>query len=232
MKKCFMITAVLMLLCTATQAQELKYGIHVGTNTAKFHSGKSYIVYDSKSKSGFQIGGDLSYTLKNNVTLSSGLDALTLGGRFSTMSNYIGTGGTGMTEHPEINTKEMAFEIPLTIGYKFNLGSKSYIIPSIGIYGRYSFASFKENVVTMTDYEKNTTITEKWNCFENYSNSKYPNMNIQALKRFDLGINIGVKAVVTEHYSISVCYSNGFLKRSDTYDIKNQDLRISLGYEF
>lgn len=231
MKHFLLAVAIVILSGVSCYAQKFSYGLHAGVNVANFKAKDLYRVYDSKSKVGYQIGGDVNYTLNNGISFVSGLDAMVYGGKFSTQSQYA-SGGQNVTEFPEVNTKEVALEIPLKVGYKFSLSEKSYLMPTIGVYGRYSIASIKDDVVSLVDYTTNTTTKEKWNCFKDYSNPKSPNATMPAFNRFDFGFNVGVLAVVASHYSISASYSHGLINHSKKYELKNRNINISLGYLF
>lgn len=231
MKKIIIVLTAFMLLSLSSYAQKITYGLHAGANVSNFHPKDKFRVYDSENKVGIQVGGDLYCSIKNGITLSSGLDAIFLGGKFSTMSQYV-NGGHNSTEFPEVNTKEIALEVPLKFGYKFALNDKLYIMPSVGVYCRYSILSIKDNVVSMANDETNTTVTEKWNCFKDYVNPKNQSMVIPAFNRWDFGLNAGVQAVAANHYSISASYSRGLKNHSEKYELKNEDFRFSLGYIF
>lgn len=230
MKK-LLYVSLLILTSLSLHAQQLTYGVHAGVNMSTLHSGNSYRVYDSKYKLGYQIGGDVMYTFKNRIVLSSGLDAIIIGGKFSTLSPYYHEGSVA-TEFPEVNSRELSFEIPLKIGYKFRLGEVSSITPSVGAYCRYSMVSLKDNVTLLTNLNTKETVTEKWNCFKTYTNPNNPNISIPSFNRFDFGLNVGVQAIIAKHYSISASYSQGLKKHSDKYELKNKDFRFSVGYIF
>lgn len=210
-----------------SNAQDLKYGVHAGVNLSGYCSGDKFKVYDSKFRTGCQVGGDLIYTFNNKITLSSGADIMLSGGKFSTFSSYISSNGVN-TEFPEIKAKEISVEIPIKIGYDFKLSDKSDFIPSVGIYGRYGFESIKDNVTTSLDNGKSQDV-KKWNCYEDFSDKGH---RIDAFKRFDFGVNAEARFVFSNHYFVALGYSYGLTKKTEQYGIKPNYVKLSLGYIF
>lgn len=207
-------------------AQSFDVDVHAGANLSGFASGKEFTAQDKKMKGGASLGVGLSYETKGKVVLASGLDVLMTGGKFTGVSNYYSVGDKGPTiDFPAVNSREIALQIPLKIGYDFTLGKKWNFIPSVGVYGRYSIASLKQNVTARTG--ENTTATFKWNCFDNYSNSV---VRLDAYKRWDVGAMVEAKFLYDKHYSFTLGYSRGFVDKSLQYGFKNHNFFLTLGY--
>lgn len=220
MKKLFLIVFLFSTLqCQFGFSQNLQYGVHVGGNISRFHSGNVFRVYDNKWKVGYEIGGDVKCQVTNHICLLSGLTLVQAGGKFSAMINYY---QGALTEFPEINAKIVSLEVPLKIGYSFALSENVAIVPNIGIYGRYALASIKDNVITVGDDS-----AEKWDAFKDYNKGEH---QIDAMKRWDFGVAAGLEVQLLKHYSVSLRYNYGLRKQSQQYDIKNQGISLSIGY--
>lgn len=205
----------------ASNAQDLKIGVHAGANMSNLSGGNTSRIYDNKYKVGAEIGADIVYTTKNKFTVASGIGLLTGGGKFSVLSDYYSDEGQS-TEFKEVNTRPLYIQVPITIGYNIALGKSITLNPNIGLYGRYAFASFKENVALA--YSKGK---EKWNCFDNYDNG---NHHIDAFKRFDYGLAANINVVLDKHYSLSFGYKYGLAKLSPQYGMKEKSISLNIGY--
>ena len=221
MKRQFLALALAICSICASNAQKIKIGVHAGTNVSNLSGGDTYRIYGSKYKVGAEIGADIVYTTKNKFTVTSGIGLLTGGGKFSVLSDYYSDEGQS-TEFKEVNARPLYIQVPITMGYNISLGKSITLNPNIGLYGRYAFASFKENVTLA--YSKRE---EKWNCFDNYDNG---NHHIDAFKRFDYGIAANINVVLDKHYSLSFGYKYGLAKLSQQYGMKERSLSINIGY--
>ena len=206
-----------------TQAQTWNYGIHVGINSSGYTGGKAYTIYGKSNRVGYEVGGDIRYTLHGGLLFASGLSILQTGGQFAVMSDYAGATGHGETAFPEVNTKLLSLEIPLKIGYDFRLGHKVVLSPHIGAYARYALASIKDNV------QANNGSVEKWNCFKNYVNGV---RRLEAMRRFDAGLTAEVELRLFHHYLLTAGYQRGFVEQSAQYGLKNQIFTVALGVLF
>lgn len=83
-----------------------------------------------------------------------------------------------MVKYKSVDVKTLAFEIPLTVGYSFDLGSGCALQPYAGVYARYGVASFKGDVInrvavaTETETAKYEDITGEWKPYEGYAYAK------------------------------------------------------------
>lgn len=204
-------------------AQKLTYGAHVGVNFSGYQGGDGYHLYDEKVRTGYEIGGNIGYKLGYNFILLTGLNFSQSGGRFSTMSPYISETGSQTTEFKEVNTKVLSFEIPLKIGYEFNIGHNFSIIPNAGMFARYAIASIKSNVITADDR------TQKWKCTDDFNDESH---HIDAFKKFDYGFVGGVDMIFSGHYSLSADYKHGLKKIQPQFGMKSWSANISVGYRF
>lgn len=207
-------------------AQEVKVDAHAGANLSGFVSGKEHVVQDKKNTVGSNVGVGVSYELKNHLALSTGLDFLMTTGKYSVMSDYL-TDGKLAYVYPQVKSKEVAVQIPVKIGYDFSLGKKCSLIPSVGAYARYSIASIKQDITENFVGDKPDTF--KWDCFEQHTNG---NNQLDAYKRWDVGMLAEVKFLYDKHYALALGYSRGFLNKSSQFNVKNQSFTFTLGYAF
>lgn len=207
-----------------TKGQGVEYGVHVGVNSSKYVDGDASIFIDNSSKTGYELGFDVKYTFKRNVVLSSGLNLVQVGGKFAGLGDFYDFSNSGQVcNFPEINTKIMALELPIKVGYKFNIGRSFAITPNVGVYARYGIASIKDDIRT-----KDNTNNEKWNCFKDYQKS----YTLEAFKRFDAGVTADVTFSILKHYNVGVSYKRGFVSQQSEYTPKNQSLSVLIGYTF
>lgn len=223
MKKTIFAAALFTLCCLHTQAQTWNYGLHAGINSSGYTGGKAYTIYGKSNCIGYEVGGDIRYTLRSGLLFASGLSILQIGGQFAVMSDYAGATGHGETAFPEVNTKLLSLEMPLKVGYDFKLGSKVVLSPHIGIYARYALASIKDDVRT------NDGSVEKWSCLKDYSKGY---RHIEAMKRCDAGLTAEVELRLFHHYLLTAGYRRGFVKQSAQYGLKRQMFSVALGYLF
>ena len=141
MKKTIIAAALFTACCLHAQAQTWSYGLHAGINSSGYTGGKAYTIYGNSDRIGYEVGGDIRYTLHGGLLFAH-----------------------GETAFPEVNTRLLSAEIPLKVGWDFRLGRNVFLSPHIGAYARYALLSIKDNVRTANEEQ-----TEKWNCLKNYN---------------------------------------------------------------
>ena len=144
MKKTIIAATLFTACCLHAQAQTWSYGLHAGINSSGYTGGKAYTIYGNSDRIGYEVGGDIRYTLHGGLLFASGLSILQTGGQFAVMSDYVGATGHGETAFPEVNTRLLSAEIPLKAGWDFRLGRNVVLSPHIGAYARYALASIKD----------------------------------------------------------------------------------------
>lgn len=209
-------------LCQSIYAQDLKMGLHVGGNLSGYTGGKQYIIYDKSNKVGYEIGADIQYFLKNKISIASGISLLQTGGKFSVMSSYTSSIGHGETEFPAVNTKALSLEIPLKFGYDISLCNGFALTPNVGVYGRYGVSSIKDKVKIIGD-----KTNYKWDSYKDFNKDMH---HIDAFKKFEYGVLIGISTKISNHYVISLNYKRGLNTLSSQYDLKKSDLSCTIGY--
>lgn len=199
-------------------AQEWSFGAHAGVDVSNFVGGNGFKVYDEASKVGYEVGGDARYVLKNGVNFSAGLSLVQTGGKFSAFNNSHKPGLA------PINVRMLSLELPVKVGCDFKVARGFSVIPFVGAYGRYALASLKDNVTIAPLGE-----TYKWNCYEDFKRYYY---QIDAFRRFEIGVTAGVDLQVCKHYNVSFCYKRGLTELSRQYGFKSQTFSFSIGYRW
>lgn len=227
MNKDLIMIIISVLFSLQSKAQNLSYGVHAGVDVHSYNSVDQVRVYDQKTNLGFVAGSDLKYTLHNNIIFASGFDITLNAGEFSAFNDYYREQNGVDTEFPQIKTKELSVEVPIAIGYNLRLSDKFLFIPSIGIYSRYAFASIKDKVITNVGDGK--TVSDEWKCLDGYVFGIH---RIEGFKHFDTGFKIKAELIFASHYSLSATYQKGFIEQNKQFGIKDQNMRICLGYYF
>lgn len=226
MKQRAFVLLSLFALGTKLFAQEMSYGVHAGFNLSKV-TGNEYQVYDEKYRVGWQIGGDVKYTTKNNVQIGSGVEMKISKGQFAVMSNYASVSGQPMTLFPVVRTTNISVGIPVSVGYKIDFTDFLSLIPCIGVYAGYGIASLNDDVQTQDGEGHN--IQEQWKCYDGYGNDS---RHIDAFNRFSFAPRIGVDVLFSKRYMLSIAFQKDVTKLSRQYGCKRQSLNLSIGYNF
>ena len=209
--------------CLNANAQNIKFGIHAGIVTSGLIGGDKYQIYDRENKLGFEVGGDVKYNIYHGINLTSGINIFQYGGKFSVMSPYVNNMGQSVTDFPEVNTNVISFEVPLKFGIDLKFSNALVLTPNIGTYFRYAISSVQDDVIS------NGNTSEKWNCLKDYNNGAY---HLDALKRFDIGLQLGVDATLSNHYVIGFNYKHAMSESSKQFGLKSHSFGMTFGYCF
>ena len=221
MKRLFLVIAIALYACMAN-AQEVRFGIEADLDITKLHGSKSSI-NNSKSTLGFGIGGVVRLKMNNNIVLSSGANIGVKNGKFSVLSKYYNNETQALGwEFPEVRYQVVSLEIPLKIGYEFNIKNSLTLTPMVGIYWEHALKSLKKDVTIGESGYK-----QQWDCMKDLD---YNNYHLDALKRDGLGIAIGVDTRIKSHYTIGLGYKFDLTKKSSQFGLKDSGLQLRLGY--
>lgn len=134
-----LITIFLVFVHCFGNAQKLNYGLEAGV----VYNHLSVNQYNSSDRFGFKAGGLIDLKLKNNLSFESGLLFIRKGG--TTYGNSLLN-----TDINKIKFSSMNYlQIPLMIGYVFNLTHKFSIKPELGVY--YAVGLSGDSYITGTD---------------------------------------------------------------------------------
>ncbi|MCS2655324.1 porin family protein [Bacteroides fragilis] len=138
-----------------------------------------------------------------------------------------------------ISFKMNYLELPLKLGYKFQLGDKLDLIPSIGIYGSYGFNAGNCSLDVYHSYENyGAYVPAQWKPFDGYykvddaSSSSVSVIPLKELSHWDFGGVVGLKAVISNHFTASFNYSHSIRVIQRQMDLRNSNFQLSVGYLF
>lgn len=221
--------SLLFLLCTfciSLFAQRVDYSIFTGVNNTRIN-GDEYKVYDEKSRLGFQIGGNVTYTTMKYFLFGSGLELKLSKGQFAVMSDYVSMTGQPSTLFPKVGAGDISINIPLYVGYKINLFDGLALIPNLGINMGLGIASVKDEVET---YDANCSfVVDKWKCYDGYTKES---RHIDAFNRFSFAPRLGMDVVISNHYTLGFTYQRDVTKVAEQFGCKKQSLNFKIGYLF
>ncbi len=195
-------------------SQERSFGVRAGLNVASMTSKEDGASYSMDSRATFHAGFAYEQPLLRALPLYLET-GLYLSGRGSTIKE----------EGDKWKYNMLYLQVPVSIGWRFNLGSVS-LQPAVGAYyglgihgkmkytgaegGSFKIDVFKDDEVRGVDVS-------------------------QRFKRSDVGLRFGVGAAISKHYYVGAGYDLGLLniyKDSDEAKVKNRSFFISLGYNF
>lgn len=194
-------------------AQSWNFGVEAGyvNNTLAVSE------YHSKARSGFKFGIDAGYQLSNKICFDSALAYIRKGAT---------TSGNQMlgSEIYSIKFSEMDYlQIPLMIGYNFDLGHNFSIKPSVG--GYYAIGVGGDSFVDGVD-PFNQLYTKRVSTFSGNDGTPYRPCN-----RNDGGLafalNIGYR-----NFSVKAEYDLGLATTSYYGNGKQRTISVSLAYRF
>lgn len=220
MKKLFVcLAAMLYVGCASAQ---VKIGIEAGANLSRM-VGSSSLPSEKEAKTGFQIGMTADYEFGAHWMLMSGISFIQRHGELQLGENYPSTSSQyeGYMRFPKVQTRINYLQIPLKLGYNFQIGQKLQLIPSIGLYAAYGFGA-GDCDLTIKD-----TGTTQWKPLDGKDKE-----GLNAFRHWDLGTTAGVKMILNQHYVVSLDYSLGLKKILADYGLRNSTYQISVGYRF
>lgn len=116
--------AVILVIPFGIKAQTWNFGVEAGY----VNSDLSVSENSAKSRNGFKFGANAEFTLRNNLSLESGVSFIRKGATV-TGDNMMNTAVSS------IKFAEMDYlQIPVMAGYRFNVGNGFYLKPELGTY--------------------------------------------------------------------------------------------------
>lgn len=215
---------------------QIKVGIDAGMNLTHFKSSSDHYAQKKGGMgAGFQIGGTVDYEFKRHWMLMSGASFM------QTQSNMELTYSM-LPYFPDAKIKLNHIVIPLKVGYNIRINKKFSLIPSVGLYGSYNFSAGKcaLDINSPSDGKENIKHV-KWNPMEGYSytipvaGAETPRdyeVRLDALRHWTYGAIGGLKAVISDHYTISFQYYEAIKKVQGQCGIRDYGYQLSVGYIF
>lgn len=116
--------AAIIIIPFGIKAQTWNFGIEAGYVNSDLSVSES----SAKSRNGFKFGANAEFTLRNNLSLESGVSFIRKGATV-TGDNMMNTAVSS------IKLAEMDYlQIPVMAGYRFNVGNGFYLKPELGAY--------------------------------------------------------------------------------------------------
>lgn len=214
MKKIILV-AVFALLGTGAFAQ-VSFNAKAGLNLSKWMGSDAG---DAKIKAGFKVGVGMEYQFNDLISLQPSLMLATKGWQHKESYSVLGVSG-----NVKASVNQAYLELPIMVGFRFNIGGNTNIVLSAGPYlgvgiGGKSKIKLSGDItwadlgLTQDDATANT--------FGEDSN----------LKRFDAGLGVGA---AVEFGSMSVGFDTefGLVNLSENAKMKNMSVGIGVGYRF
>lgn len=235
MKKLIVALVALGVLATPAMSQ-VKFGVEAGMNASQVISGE--YAEGNGRVAGFQIGGTVDYQFSEHWVLMSGLSFIQKGGELN-QNLFVGAGNgsyllLGAPNYDRISLKMNYLELPVKIGFNIRLNDQVSLIPSIGLYGAYGFNAGNCSLNAYKDVRdtRGTFTQVEWKPFDGYNNPTYSKTPLNKLNHWDFGGVVGLKAIVSDHFTASFNYSHSIKAIQKQMDLRNSTFQLSVGYRF
>jgi hypothetical protein len=209
-------------------AQEFKVGVKAGFNASNF-SGledpkEEGVKYTNNYKPGFHIGVAAQYLFTSQLGIETGLYYSQIGAK----EEQSVSGGGLFFKYTETSNPSY-LQLPISLLYKFELGTDLYLYPSAGIYLGYGLggkAKYKlDTNIPLYDLELDFAEGEADFFGEN-----------SLANRFDFGATFGLNLQYS-NYVFGLGYDLGLTKINkektlNGNDFKNVNVKVSLAYFF
>jgi hypothetical protein len=221
MKLSMIVALFLMSMCTASA--QVKWGVEVGANASKFVGSGSMPSDKGSMKAGYQLGISADYSLGKHFSLLSGIGWSRQNNEAKLGLNY--AGGNQM-KYPKVEANLNYLRVPLALGYAFHISDKISVMPHVGVYAAYGFGA-GDCDLSIRDDNSEEVKNQSWKPMDGLQSA-----GLSAFRKWDWGGLVGVKALLADHYYISIGYLQGVKKSYPQYDFRNSSFSFSLGYRF
>lgn len=210
MKKFLPLLSLILLFTATTRAQGLRYGITGAINFSNYAVEAGSISYDPESRIGFKAGFRME------------LDApFIYDGFYFDMEALLSSRGAKVEQVVEgqymSNTlRPYYLEIPIHIGYRYNLGSTVNLFASFGPY--FGVGLFGKNKF-----------------FDGENTTKPDSFSSSGLKRFDFGLGVRGGVEMFNHYRIYLGYDWGVLDIAKGFNggtVNSRNFYVGAAYMF
>ncbi len=203
-------TLLLIFASCVCNAQKLNYGVEIGYLNNRLAVDE----YSSTAKNGFLVGGVINLSLRNNISLESGLSFVRKAGEISG-NKLLGT------RISHIKFSEMDYiRIPLSIGYKFNIKEFS-TCPEFGPY--YAIGINGDSFISGSD-DFGQPYESRVSTFSNGYGKPYRPCN-----RNDFGLSFALNTIY-RHIGIKVGYDLGLTNTSYYGNGKQRSFSVAVEY--
>lgn len=219
--------AILMSICTTALAQDeskdLESGIYAGA-TLNTYTGDD--MSDVDMKVGFNVGITGRYFFYKNLFGELSLGVATKGYKQTSNTSsgqYWDDEGANYDSETKTDMTTYNLDIPLYVGYRFNIGNNSGLSIKVGPYITYTLAGQRKTsgyVITYPDIHS----SEK-----EYINQEKKIGDIDDFKKFGVGIGCGL-SYNYKNYGITATYQRGLTKIYKDRDVFEQNISLSISY--
>ena len=230
MKKLLFLLSVM--LCACHASAQLKVGVEAGNNLSYYLvSGSKYAERVEDMKVGYQLGVSVNYLMRNHWVLISGLYL-----QHTQSKMDLGDGTYKNTFFPNTEIKVNNLVVPLKLGCQFKLSDKFCLILSVGAYTSYGFNAGKCNLQAVWQDGQGCDTYKKeaiWRPMDGYSHTDgVMEKRLEPFRKWGYGGMVGLKAVVNDHYTISIDNSVGIKEIHKQNGLRNSSIQLSAGYRF
>jgi len=226
-----MLAAVLMLSGLAGHAQKKSLAIEVtgGLNVSYTLEETRIIIGEKKPKAGFQVGVNADYGLTNALYIRSGLSLTTKGTNHQATDMWIGGNINPPVTRWKRNTTHTYLQLPLAIGYRYQVTPKIRLFANAGPYIAYEIGG-REITRSNTEFASGEIRREKT------KSAPFSSYNKMALSKTDYGVTTGLGASYRK-ISCAVNYEWGLKNIGELteeggsyWNYYNRNLSVTVGY--
>ncbi len=216
-------------MCTTALAQKenkpLEFGVYAGVSLNSYTGDD---MKDADMKIGFNAGVTGRYFFYKNLFAELSLGVATKGYKQTSNASsgqYWNDEGSNYDSEIKTDMTTYNLDIPLYVGYRFNIGSNSGLSIKVGPYITYAFAGQCKTsgyIITYSDIHSSET---------EYINKEQKIGDIENYKNFGVGIGCGL-SYNYRNYGITASYQRGLTKIYEERDVFEQNISLSLSYTF
>lgn len=213
--KLLFLSALLIVMATAVNAQGIKWGVKGGLNVSSLGDYEYYVIpyedVELDNKLGLYAGIFTQIYFTQKLGIETGLYYSMLGGK-DKENDY--------DEQYKVTANPAYLQLPVTVIYKFNLPAGFSVYPSVGVYAGYGLSGKLKNSGTIGT----TDISHKEDYFDSFA------------RKFDFGATVGVNFEYRK-FLLGAAYDRGLIRVNKDKvpygdNAYNSNFRITLGYIF
>ena len=223
MKLHFIALGLLMIVGISSLSAQVKVGAEAGANLSGFVGNGSSPSVKGNLQAGYQVGLTVDYESDSRWVWISGLSFVQKRGDLKLGHNY--ADGSQMMTYPKVETRINYLRVPLKLGYDFRIRNAFNLVPSIGVYVAYGL----DAGTCELDKRNESGEVQSINWKPLHGKKEH---GLDAFRRWDWGGTVGLKAVMSNHYTVAFDYSLGIMKSQTTYGLRNSTYQLSVGYRF
>lgn len=212
MKKIIFVALVALGFAFTANAQKIGYGVQLGGNLSGISEDPE--TADLSTKLGFQVGGFVDYSLTKALFLKANVLFITKGASYEE---------TTMGAKVSLTMNPMYIQVPIVIGYGYNISNNFKIYANVGPYIAFGIGGKTTTEISGTGTSLDGETSEDFFTDD--------------VSKFDFGARLGLGVELNKKFIIGFDYDLGLLNmntgdNSDDYSVKNYTMGLTLGYKF